>query len=52
MIKPETSQWLCVLFALTNFLFYSIKGSLLNLYIGIAMCVAVLLLEFLRKTDA
>ena len=51
-MKPETSQRLCVLFALTNFLFYSISGSLLNLYIGVAMWVSVLLLEFLRKTDA
>ena len=51
-MKPETSQLLCALFALTNFFFYSINGSLLNLYIGIAMCVSVLLLEFVRKTGA
>ena len=51
-MKPETSQLLCALFALTNFLFYSINGSLLNLYIGIAMCVSVWLLGFARKTGA
>jgi hypothetical protein len=51
-MKPETSQLLCALFALTNFLLYSINDNLLNLCVGIAMCVSVLLLEFLRKTDA
>lgn len=45
-MKIETSKKLCTFFALANLGLFAYNGLVLNLYIGIAMVVWVVFLDF------
>ena len=50
-MKPETSQKLCTFLGFANLGCYLVNHDPLNLYIGIAMSIWVLLVELMRNIN-